>query len=54
MRNGIEKIDKREWYRLGGFRNSALFRRGRGGSWGYFIDHTHPKAPDGPSPWLTD
>ena len=29
------RVSKREWYELGGFRNSRCFRRQRG-SWQYF------------------
>jgi len=32
-----ERITKREWYELGGFENSNLFRKqSRGGAWRYY------------------
>lgn len=32
-----ERITKKEWYRLGGFANSNLFRKqSRGGAWRYY------------------
>lgn len=32
-----ERLTKREWYDLGGFANSALFRQqSRGGAWRYY------------------
>lgn len=41
MRNGIQKISKAEWERLGGFRNPALFRKAdKRGRWSYFLDTT--------------
>lgn len=34
-----ERITKAEWYRRGGFANSALFRlQSRGGAWRYYIN----------------
>ena len=34
-----ERITKREFYDLGGFANSALFRQqSRGGAWRYYVD----------------
>lgn len=34
-----ERITKVEWYRRGGFSNSALFRQqSRGGAWRYYVD----------------
>lgn len=42
MRNGILKIPKAEWYRLGGFARSDLFRKADSqGRWGYYIDTNH-------------
>lgn len=42
MQNGIQKINKREWYNRGGFANPALFRKADGrGRWHYFIDMKH-------------
>jgi hypothetical protein len=37
MKNGTQKISKREWYARGGFSNPDLFRRMRGGSWSYYM-----------------
>jgi hypothetical protein len=35
----ILKISRAEWYRLGGFRNSRLFRKAdRRGVWRYYLD----------------
>lgn len=31
-----ERITKREWYELGGFKNSSLFRRHNGRHWEYY------------------
>lgn len=42
QRERKERISKREWYDLGGFANSSLFRRQKkGGAWQYFrmLDH---------------
>lgn len=37
-----ERITKAEFYRLGGFKNSGLFRlQTRGGSWRYYINLDH-------------
>jgi len=34
----IVRITKDHWYRLGGFRNSSLFRRQqKNGSWAYYM-----------------
>ncbi len=41
MRAGVEKITKSRWYALGGFRNSALFRKHNSRCWEYYIDHAH-------------
>lgn len=55
MRNGIEKISKREFYALGGFANSALFRKADSrGEWRHYMDHTHPNASDGPNPYIPE
>ena len=41
MRTGIERISKTEWYRLGGFKNPALFRKAASnGAWRYYRDIT--------------
>jgi hypothetical protein len=39
MRPGVARVTKRDWYAMGGFRNSALFRRMYRGSWQYFADY---------------
>lgn len=45
MRNNTMKIGKAHWYRLGGFANSALFRRAdKRGRWQHFVDMDHPSA----------
>jgi hypothetical protein len=37
MRNGSWKISKREWYDLGGFANSNLYRKAdKRGVWQYY------------------
>lgn len=37
MKNGTLKISKREWYDLGGFANSRLFRKAdKRGVWSYY------------------
>lgn len=41
--SGVTKITKKEWYSLGGFKNSACYRRDNGRGWQYFIDHSHYK-----------
>lgn len=38
MKNGLLKINKRQWYNLGGFKNSRLFRRGTKRGWTYYAD----------------
>lgn len=32
------RISKREWYALGGFKNSRLWRRQVGGAWIYYMN----------------
>jgi hypothetical protein len=35
----VGRIRKRDWYRLGGFKNNALFcRQSKNGAWQYFVD----------------
>lgn len=37
QRTRKERLSKAEWYELGGFANSALFRKqSKGGAWHYF------------------
>ena len=39
MRTGTMRISKREWYALGGFANSRLWRRQRkNGAWVYYMN----------------
>lgn len=39
---GAARVSKRRWYELGGFRNSACFRRQRPGrGWEYFVSLEH-------------
>jgi hypothetical protein len=34
------RVSKEQWYRLGGFRNSQLFRKADSrGAWRYYIDY---------------
>lgn len=40
-RVGVERISKRQFYTLGGFKNPALFRKHDGRSWRYYRDHGH-------------
>lgn len=45
QRERKERITKKQWYDLGGFANSALFRKqSRGGSWRYY--RTMPRRDD--------
>lgn len=47
QRERKERITKREWYELGGFANSSLFRKqSRGGAWRYYrmIDSEKPAS----------
>lgn len=40
MRKNVEKVSKREWYNLGGFARTGLFRKADSrGVWSYYIDH---------------
>lgn len=39
MRAGHERITKAQFYALGGFSNSKLYRKQRGNSWAYFRIH---------------
>lgn len=37
----VARLRKRDWYRIGGFRNSACFRRQKkNGGWNYYVDIT--------------
>jgi hypothetical protein len=39
MRNNIVKVSKDHWYSIGGFKNSACFRKAdKNGSWNYYVD----------------
>lgn len=52
-----KRITKKEWYDLGGFANSALFRQqSRGGAWRYYINlDLDLDAINGEKPeWLKD
>ena len=41
-RIGVQKISKREFYKLGAFSNPALFRKAdKRGRWSHFIDWRH-------------
>lgn len=41
MRNGVQKITKRDFYALGGLSNPALFRKAdKRGAWRYYRDTT--------------
>lgn len=43
-----QRITKAEWYDLGGFANSALFRlQSRGGAWRYYINLDLLKEEEG-------
>lgn len=45
MRKNTLKLGKAHWYRLGGFANSALFRKADSrGNWHYFVDMDHPSS----------
>lgn len=45
MKNNHLKISRAHWYRLGGFANSALFRRAnKRGAWSYYVNMDHPDA----------
>lgn len=44
MRANTMKLGKAHWYRLGGFANGALFRRGTTRGWSYFVDMDHPSS----------
>lgn len=45
MKSLYKKITKKEWYDLGGFANSTLFRKAnRHGVWLYYVDLDHPNA----------
>lgn len=38
----VAKVTKNYWYSIGGFKNSACFRRAnKNGSWNYYVDMTH-------------
>lgn len=41
---GVIRITKREWYALGGFKASNLFRRGTGRGWRYLMATDYYKA----------
>lgn len=40
MRINQLRVSKAEWYRLGGFANSRLWRRMRNGTWEYYYDQS--------------
>lgn len=45
MRKNTLKLGKTHWYRLGGFANSALFRKAdKRGRWSYYVDMDHPTS----------
>lgn len=37
-RKNIKRVSKKEWYDLGGFETTGLFRKDRGKGWEYYID----------------